>query len=125
MSIEQNGNAVARLSWEKLKEDKPTPVGNIVTCASPGNSWVRIYRLDGNVWADTNPNGYGPVGSSGRLKLDGFTVDAARYGSAGHPYRVEVWTNGARVHSVGNTGAGEGSFRVRAWADNYTPWGCP
>jgi hypothetical protein len=100
-------------------------VGNIVTCASPGNSWVRVYRLDGNTWTDTNPNGYGPIGSSGRMKLDGFTVDANRYGAAGHPYRVEVWTNGVRVRSVGNTAAGEASFRVRAWVDNYTPWGCP
>ena len=123
--FELHGNAMAKLSWEKVKEDKPTPIGNIITCAQPYNSWVKVYRLDGNSWTDTNPNGYGPIGSSGRLKLDGFTVDTARYGSAGHPYRVEVWTNGVRVHSVGNTAAGEPSFRVRAWADNYTPWGCP
>jgi hypothetical protein len=30
-----------------------------------------------------------------------------------------------RVRSVGNTAAGEAPFRVRAWTDNYTPWGCP
>jgi hypothetical protein len=122
---EHLGNAVAKLSWEKQKEDKPGQVGNIITCARPGNSWVRVYRLDGSVWADTNSKGYGPIGGSGRLKLDGFLVDTNRYGAAGHPYRVEVWTNGVRVRSVGNTAAGEASFRVRAWADNYTPWGCP
>jgi hypothetical protein len=123
--FELQGNAVAKLSWEKMKEDKPAAVGNIITCASPGNSWVKVYRLDGNSWTNTNPSGYGPVGSSGRMKLDGFTVDTGRYGAAGHPYRVEVWTNGVRVHSVGNTAAGEAPFRVRAWADNDTPWGCP
>jgi hypothetical protein len=121
---EHTGNALARLSIDKVASEKPVPVGNIVTCARPGNSWIRIYRLDGNSWTDTNPNGYGPIGSSGWLKLDGFMVDTARYGGAGHPYRVEVWTNGVRVHSVGNTAAGEAPFRVRAYADNYTPWGC-
>jgi hypothetical protein len=124
--FEHLGIAVAKLSWEKVKEGKPTPVGNIITCARPGgNSWVKVYRLDGSAWADTNPKGYGPIGSSGRLKLDGFPVDTALYGGAGHPYRVEVWVNGARIYSVGNTAAGEASFRVRADADNYTPWGCP
>jgi hypothetical protein len=124
---EHLGNAVAKLSVEKVgaKEDKPADVGNIVTCASPGNSWVRVYRLEGANWVDTNPKGYGPIGSSGRMKLDGFSVDVKRYGGAGQPYRVEVWTNGVRVRSTGDTAAGEAPFRVRAWADNYTPWGCP
>jgi hypothetical protein len=122
---EHLGNAEAHLSIDQVESEKPVPVGNIITCASPSNSWVKVYRWDGNTWVDTNPKGYGPIGSSGRLKLDGFPVDTARYGGAGQPYRVEVWTNNVRVHSVGNTAAGEGEFRVRAYADNYTPWGCP
>jgi len=123
--FEHLGYASAQLSIDKVQPDKPAAVGNIVTCARPGDSWVRIYRLDGSTWADTNPKGYGPIGGDGRLKLDGFTVDVNRYGSAGQPYRVEVWTDGVRVRSVGNTAAGEAPFRVRAWADNYTPWSCP
>ncbi len=120
---ENQGNASAALSWQKLK-DEPTPVGNIITCVRPGYSWIKVYRLDGNTWVDVNPRGYGPIGSSGRLKLDGLIVDTARYGGEGHPYRVESWSNGVKIYSVGDTARGEAPFRVRAWADNYTPWPC-
>jgi hypothetical protein len=122
--FEHLGTAEAHLTISSAQSEKPAAVGNIITCARPG-TWVRIYRWDGSTWADTNPKGYGPIGSSGRMKLDGFTVDVNRYGQTGQPYRVEVWSDGVRLQSVGNTAAGEAPFRVRADADNYTPWGCP
>ncbi len=74
---------------------------------------------------DVHPNGFGPLNTRGDLKLDGMTVDHDRYGDAGHPYRVELWANGAVVRAVGDTGQGQPEFRVRANADNPTPWGCP
>jgi hypothetical protein len=74
---------------------------------------------------DVNPRGWGAISPSGYLKIDGLSVDVARYGGRGHPYRVELWANGVLIRSVGNTARGEPEFRVRAGADNYTPWSCP
>jgi hypothetical protein len=121
---ESHGAASVHLSWEET--DAPASnVGNIITCVRPANSWIKVYRLDGSGWVDLNPNGFGPLNGRGDLKLDGMTVDHDRYGDAGHPYRVELWASGAVVRAVGDTGQGQPEFRVRANADNPTPWGCP
>jgi hypothetical protein len=124
--FENTGSAAARLTWEKLTSPPPPrDVGNIITCARPSNSWVKVYRLDGNRWTDTNPRGYTPISANGFLKLDGMVVDTALYGNAGHPYWVELWADGRVIRSVGNTGRGEPAFRVKAFQDSNTPWGCP
>ncbi len=118
---EATGDAVAKLTWQEL----PPYVGNIVTCVRPSNSWIKVYRLDGDTWVDLNPSGWGARDAWGYLKLDGLSVDFGRYGWTGHPYRVELWANGTLIRSVGNTSAGQAEFRVRPYADNYTPWRCP
>lgn len=119
---EHSGTASVWLSWE------PIPVitgGNIITCVRPSNSWIKVYRLDGDQWVDLNPHGWGPIDASGFLKIDGMPVDVPRYGASGHPYRVELWAEGSLIRSVGNTANGEPEFRVYVARDNYTPWGCP
>jgi hypothetical protein len=121
---EHRGSASVRLSWEE-SDSPPTTVGNIITCVRPANSWIKVYRLDGDAWLDVHPRGFGPLNARGDLKLDGMAVDHDRYGDAGHPYRVELWADGGLVRSTGNTSRGEPEFRVRAGADNPTPWGCP
>jgi hypothetical protein len=119
---EHTGTAVVRLKWERLVVPR---VGNIITCVRPSNSWIKVYRLDGDHWVDVNPRGWGPIDVSGYLKLDGFQVDFGRYGYAGQPYRVELWANGSLIRAVGDTARGQPEFRVRPAADNHTPWGCP
>ncbi len=119
---EGGGNATAKLSWEMVRVVRE---GNVITCVRPVNSWIKIYRWDGSQWVDVNPRGWGAISPSGYLKIDGLSVDVARYGGRGHPYRVELWANGVLIRSVGNTARGEPEFRVRAGADNYTPWSCP
>lgn len=118
---EHNGGAIASLWWEKIDPAK----GNIVTCVRPSNSWIKVYRLEGDTWTDVNPHGWGALSRSGYLKLDGMLVNAGYYGAAGHPYRVELWANGGLVTAVGDTAHGQPAFRVRAGADNPTPWACP
>jgi len=120
---EKTGAAYARLSWEKIPPKRD--VGNIITCARPLNSWVMVYRLEDGAWLNVNPRGFSPISSSGYLKIDGLPVDTARYGGQGHPYKVELWADNRIIRSVGDTFRGEPEFRVRAWTDNYTPWGCP
>ena len=83
---ENGGAASAKLTWLALSTLR---VGNLVTCVYPKNSWLKIYRMKADgTWEDTNPNGYGPLDATGRLKIDGLLVDVGRYGTAGHPYRV-------------------------------------
>jgi hypothetical protein len=121
---ENEGDAVAELSWEQV-DDNDTTVGNIITCVRPQNSWIKVYRWDGSSWVDVNSNGYGPLNASGYLKLDGMYVDTDLYGDAGNPYRVELWADGSLITAVGNTAAGQSEFRVHAETDNATPWACP
>jgi hypothetical protein len=120
---EHTGAAFARLTWDKAPATRA--IGNIITCARPHNSYVKVYRAESGRWLDTNPRGYSPISANGYLKLDGMVVDTTTYGNQGHPYRVELWADGRLIRSVGNTANGEPAFRVRAFADNYTPWGCP
>jgi hypothetical protein len=124
--FDQTGAALARLGWKKIVET-PAPVGNIITCVPPqpaNNAWIRLYRLDNKgAWYSTG-RGVGSVDPSGYLKIDGLPVDTNRFGNAGEPYRVEQWVNGRVVRSTGNFQAGEPEFRVRPFADNYTPWQC-
>jgi hypothetical protein len=123
---EAYGGAYARLTIQRLDDvSREQAVGNIITCARPRNSWIKVYRLDGDRWTDVNPQGFGPVSGSGYVKIDGLPVDQSRYGNAGHPYRVELWANRVLIRSVGNTSRGEPEFRVRAGMDSRTPWGCP
>lgn len=130
---ENTGAAVARLSWKRSEgeedqgQDRPR-VGNIITCAppQPGHcAWVKIYRLEADgSWLDVAERGFATCDTGGFLKIDGLPVDENRYGGAGHPYRVELWTDNGLVHAVGNVARGEPEFRVRAFADNQTPWPC-
>lgn len=113
---ERGGNAHVQLQWEQV-EQSGSALGNILTCVRPVNSWIKVYRLDGSGWTDVNPHGWGPLNVRGDLKLDGMQVDVARYGDAGHPYRVELWADGSMV--------GQAEIRVRSGADSATPWGCP
>lgn len=121
---EHAGEAAARLAWEET-EGGATPIGNIITCVRPSDSWIKVYRLESSGWVDVNPAGYGPLSPQGNLKLDGMLVDSGRYGEAGHPYRVELWASGSRIRAVGDTSAGQPEFRVRAGGDSVTPWSCP
>lgn len=124
--FDQSGSAVVRLGWRKLA-NQASSVGNIVTCVPPqpaNYAWIKLYRLDnrGN-WYPLG-RGIGSSSANGYLKIDGLTVDVARFGNRGEPYRVEQWINGRVARSVGNTNIGEPEFRVRAAADNLTPWQC-
>ncbi len=120
---ENQGTASAALSWSKVTTTRP--VGNIITCVQPQNSWIMVYRWDGANWVDVNPHGYGPIAASGYLKLDGMYVDTGTFGGYGNPYWVQLWANGSLVTEVGNTGAGQPQFVVYPETDAYTPWSCP
>jgi len=121
---ENHGQAMAKLSWKGPFE--VPRVGNLITAVRPTNSWVKVYQrtADGG-WLDINPRGYGPIDSSGYLKIDGLPVDFHRYGWEGHPYRVELWAEGRLIRSVGNVDIGQPEFRIRPLTDNHTPWGVP
>jgi hypothetical protein len=125
--FELTGPAVARLGWRRLSDLPPPPVGNIITCVPPqpdNYAWIKLYRLDGRgAWVATS-RGIGTTNRDGYLKIDGLPVDTARFGNSGEPYRVEQVVNGRVVRSTGNFQAGEAEFRVRAFADNFTPWQC-
>lgn len=108
-------------------QDTREPVGNLITCAPPqpeNYAWIKLYRLDGNNNWYSIGRGIGSIESSGFLKIDGLPVDQNRFGAEGEPYRVEMWEDGKVTLSTGNFQAGEPEFRVRAFVDNYTPWGC-
>jgi hypothetical protein len=125
--FDKAGNAVARLSWQRIGNQQPAPVGNVITCVPPqpeNYAWVRLYRLDsrGN-WYLTG-RGIGTTNRDGYLKIDGLAVDTGRFGASGEPYRVEQWIDGRVTRSTGNFQAGEPEFRVRPFTDNFTPWQC-
>jgi hypothetical protein len=121
--FERTGQASARLEWEgPLSLPK---AGNLVTRvpAYPSYSWIKVYQLmSDNTWRDINPRGWASLRSDGLLKIDGLPVDYGRYGQQGHPYRVEQWVDGRLTRSVGDILRGQAEFRIRANADNYTPW---
>jgi hypothetical protein len=119
---EHEGDASVQLSWGQVDDD--TPVGNIITCVRPSDSWIKVYRWDGSSRVDVKPEGYEPLSASGYLKLDGMLVDTDTYGGNGHPYRVELWAGGSLIAAVGDTAAGQSEFRVYANTDNITPWSC-
>jgi hypothetical protein len=117
------GRAMAHFSWRLLAQDQP--VGNLITCVGTNNSWVKVYQQtpEGG-WRDLNPEGWGAIDVTGYLKIDGLPVATSRYPSGGHPYKVELWSRGRVVRSVGNLDAGQPPFRIYADRDNYTPWQC-
>ncbi len=124
--MERTQLASVQLRIATPQEQRP-PIGNIITCAPPqpeNYAWIKLYRLDGNNNWYSIGRGIGSIEPSGFLKIDGLPVDQNRFGGAGEPYRVEMWVNGNVTLSTGNFQAGEPEFRVRAFADNYTPWGC-
>lgn len=120
------GAAYARLRVEVRKEPSGA-IGNIVTCVPPqppNYAWIKLYRLNGaNQWV-TLGRGIGSINPTGFLKIDGLPVDVARFGGAGEPYKVEQWVDSRIVQSTGDFQRGEAEFRVRAFADNSTPWSC-
>ncbi len=121
---EAGGLAFAKLTWDY--RGIVAKGGNIITAVRPyGSSWIKVYRWEGGKWLDVNPKGYGRVDGSGYLKLDGFPVDMGQYASTGHPYKVELWAEGALIRSVGDTARGEPAFRVYPGRDNHTPWQVP
>jgi hypothetical protein len=128
--FEARGAAFAKLSWERVDEEgeRSAPVGNIVTCVPPQPShcaWIKVYRYDpSGGWIDLSPVGFASWAASGYLKIDGLSVDIKTFGNAGQPYRVEQWVDGQLVYSTGNFQAGEPTFLVRPYVDNYTPWQC-
>jgi hypothetical protein len=120
--FEQTGEAAVRLSWER-KEIRRL-IGNIITHAEPG-TWVRIYRrMPNGEWQYMNPGGTGPIDASGRIKIDGLPVEPF-YGDRGQPYRVELWTQGRILRTVGDIDNGQPAFIVYPFRDNITPWGPP
>jgi len=124
--FDATGGAVAQLRVEMRKESA-SPIGNIITCVPPqprNYAWIKLYRLDGNnQWYSLGP-GIGSINASGFLKIDGLPVDENRFGGAGEPYKVEQWMDGKIARSTGDFQRGEPIFRVRAFADNVTPWRC-
>ncbi len=124
--FEREGAARARLLIEDA--EPPAAVGNLITCVPPNPpnyAWIRIYRRDGDgKWYRAIPKGIGSIHASGYLKVDGLPVDTNRFGGAGEPYWIEQWIDNKVARSVGNTDQGDAEFRIRPFADNYTPWGC-
>lgn len=123
--MEQTGDAKVNLGWNG--PIAPAGEGNLITCVPPypSYSWIKVYRLQADgTWVDVNSQGWAALNANGTLKIDGLTVDYARYGEAGHPYRVERWINGQLANSIGNTATGEPAFRILAGQDVQTPWGC-
>lgn len=125
--MEQSAFAFVRLTYT-TKETTPAPVGNIITCVPPqpqNYAWIKLYRLNGdNRWYSIS-RGIGAIEAGGFLKIDGLPVDQNRFGGQGEPYKVEQWIDGQVRQSTGDFQNGQPEFRVRAFADNFTPWGCP
>ena len=124
--MEETANASIRLTYS-TNETNPAPVGNIITCVPPqpqNYAWIKLYRLDGNNRWYSIGRGIGAIEASGFLKIDGLPVDRGRFGDVGEPYKIEQWVDGQVRQSTGDFQNGQPEFRVRAFADNYTPWGC-
>ncbi|HHY56158.1 MAG TPA: hypothetical protein GYA08_12055 [Chloroflexi bacterium] len=124
--FDEGGAAFARLRIEVRKEPSGA-IGNIITCVPPqpqNYAWIKLYRLNSaNQWVAIG-RGIGSINPTGYLKIDGLPVDVNRFGGAGEPYKVEQWVDNRVVQSTGDFLRGEPEFRVRAFADNYTPWRC-
>jgi hypothetical protein len=87
-------------------------------------TWRPVSQEGSGGWIDLSPVGFASWAASGYLKIDGLSVDINTFGDAGQPYRVEQWVDGQLVYSTGNFQAGEPTFLVRPYVDNYTPWQC-
>jgi hypothetical protein len=99
-------------------------IGNLLTCMASQDSWIKVYRLtQDNQWEDLKPSGWGPISASGEIKIDGLPIDPV-YGTAGQPYKVELWVSGKRVQSQGDISAGQVPFRLVPGQDARTAWPC-
>lgn len=118
------GGAKARLYWQGSPDT--LAFGNLITCVGLRDSWIKVYQraADGS-WLDLRPEGWGAMDVTGHLKIDGLPVDTLLYGGEGHPYRVELWSQGRLLRAVGHTEAGQPPFVIQAGVDNTTPWQCP
>ncbi|MCB0116960.1 MAG: SH3 domain-containing protein [Caldilineaceae bacterium] len=117
--FEHTGSASVRLSWARKESSRL--IGNIITYAAPG-TWVRVYRrMPSGEWQYMTPGGVGPIDASGRIKIDGLPVEAY-YGNRGQPYRVELWTQGRMLDSLGDTDNGRPEWLLYPFRDNITSW---
>jgi hypothetical protein len=99
-------------------------VGNLYTCMRPQDSWVKVYRLTpDSQWEDLQPARWGPISASGEIKIDGLPIDPY-YGTAGQPYKVELWVSGKMVRSEGDINRGQPTFRIAPSQDARTSWRC-
>lgn len=125
--LERTTLAFMRFDFRRVEAAQRPPVGNVITCVPPQPSnyaWIKLYRLNGdNKWYSIG-RGIGSIHPTGFLKIDGLPVDLGRFGDRGEPYKVEMWVNGSVTLSTGDYFNGQPEFRVRAFVDNYTPWGC-
>ncbi len=91
---------------------------------APQDSWIKVYRLTpDNVWEDRKPEGWGPINASGEIKIDGLPIDPY-YGTAGQPYKVELWVDSKVVQTDGDINAGQPYFRIAPGQDAHTSWPC-
>lgn len=125
--VEYTGNARILLKIERFVP-APTAIGNLITCVPPqppNYAWIKLYRLDASGRWVSMGRGIGSINPTGYLKIDGLPVDVARFGDAGEPYKIEQWIDGRVTQATGDFYRGEPMFRLRPFADNYTPWACP
>jgi hypothetical protein len=117
------GSGDARIGFGYQRADVSW-VGNLYTCMAPQDSWIKVYRLTpDNVWEDRKPEGWGPISASGEIKIDGLPIDPY-YGTAGQPYKVQLWVNSKVVQTEGDINAGQPYFRIAPGQDARTSWPC-
>jgi hypothetical protein len=118
---QRGGPAQIKLEWQDTAVNW---TGTLVSCAGGQKSWVKVYRLaPNNVWEDLRAEGWGPTAAGGEIRLFGLPV-ATAYGWDGQPYKVELWTNGARIRTEGDVFAGQKVLALQPSGAIQTTWPC-